>query len=190
MPEEVGERIGRASVLVGLPPAFNDELVRRAAALQWIQLLSSGTDVLQRLPSLAPQTIVTSTHGVHGPPVSEVAFLHMLAVARQYDRVVRNRASETWEKPPQRLLCGRTVVILGVGTIAAALARRCTAFEMRVIGVSSTPRPLDGFDGMLPRTRLIEAAGLADFLVALVPLTAETANIVNAAVFAAMKPTA
>jgi len=108
----VGSEIETASVLIGLPPAFSDDLVQRASRLEWIQLLSSGTDVLRRLPSLRPGVVVTSTQGVHAPPVSEMAFLHMLAVALQYDRTVRNRALERWEKPPQPLLCGRTVVIL------------------------------------------------------------------------------
>src|SRR6266700_3588913 len=66
----------------------------------------------------------------------------------------------------------------------------CKAFGMTTIGISRTPRQLDGFDAIYPREKLLDAAAQADFLLALVPYTKENHKIVDAAVFAAMKPTA
>ena len=59
---------------------------------------------------------------------------------------------------------------------------------MQVIGVSATPRSLPDFDRMMPRSDLQEAAALADFLVALVPLSPATRHIIGGKVLAAMKP--
>ena len=86
----------------------------------------------------------------------------------------------------------RVVMLLGhgAGAIAEHVAKVCQAFGMTTLGISRTPRKLDGFDAIYPREKLLEAAAQADFLLALVPYTKENDKIVNAAVFDVMKPTA
>ena len=88
------------------------------------------------------------------------------------------------------MLAGKTVGILGVGLIAEYLAPLCKAFGMTTIGFTGTPRPTPGFDRMVKRDDLVAVAPELDFLVALIPMSAETRNIVGAKVFAAMKPSA
>jgi D-2-hydroxyacid dehydrogenase (NADP+) len=188
--EDVGERIADVQALFGFGPSFDDDLIRRAAKLEWVQFLSSGTDALSRLPSLRPEVVVTSCYGVHGPSVSEMVFLHMLTLARNYALLRRNQDDETWEEFDQVLLHGKTIVIVGTGLIASALAGRCKAFGMTVIGVTQTPRSLQGFDRMFHRSQLKDATSLADFLVLIAPLTTETKGLIDAAVLNAMKPSA
>jgi D-2-hydroxyacid dehydrogenase (NADP+) len=187
-PGAVGDEAAGVEGMLAYGHHFSEAIVARARRLKWIQSLTTGTDAILRLKSLKPGTIVTSTAGMHAPQMSEMAFLHMLVLARNYPRMLDNQRSATWERWPQPLLYRKTIVILGVGAIALGLAKRCKAFEMAVIGVSSTPRALPDFDRMLPRSGLEQAAALADFLVALVPLSPGTRHIVNAKVFAAMKP--
>jgi phosphoglycerate dehydrogenase-like enzyme len=186
--QNAGAEISRASAIIGFPSALNEAVVHEAVRLRWIQLLSSGTDILSRLPSLSSSVTVTSMRGIHGPPVSEAVFLHMLLLARQHQQVFRNRDAERWVQVRPLLLDKRTVVILGVGKIAEELARRCKAFGMRVLGVSATPRVVDGFDQIRPRSDLLETVRRADFFVVLASLTDETRKIVDARVLAAMKP--
>jgi phosphoglycerate dehydrogenase-like enzyme len=145
------------------------------------------TDAILRLKSLR-ETIVTSTAGMHAADV-EMAFLQCWC-SPGIPRMLDNQRRGNWERWPQPLLYRKTVVILGVGAIAVGLAKRCKAFEMQVIGVSATPRALPDFDRMMPRSELEQAAALADFLVALLPLSPATRHIVNGKVFAAMKPCA
>jgi phosphoglycerate dehydrogenase-like enzyme len=187
---DAGSKIADAAALFGFGPSFDDDLIQRAQQLEWIQFLSSGTDALSRLPSLRPEVVVTSTHGVHGPSVSEMAFLHMLTLARNYALIRRNQDRGRWEEFDQVLLYKKTVVIVGTGVIAAGLAQRCKAFGMSVLGVTRTPRDMDHFDGMFLRSQMEDAARQADFLVLLAPLTPETAGMVNARVLAAMKRSA
>ena len=61
---------------------------------------------------------------------------------------------------------------------------------MNVFGVSGSDRVPTGFDGIFPRGELLRAAALADFLILIVPLSAETENMIDATVLAAMKPDA
>jgi D-2-hydroxyacid dehydrogenase (NADP+) len=170
------------------PRIFNDALLQRAPRLEWIQAFTTGTDAVKHLPSLRPEVILTSMRGIHGPQMAEMAMMLMIALARDFPRHIRNQVAHRWTKHEQRQLGGKTVVILGIGVSGEALAIGAKAFGMRVIGVTGTPRSLPGFDQVLPRDRLIEAAGEADFLCLLLPWTPENDKIVNARVLNAMKP--
>jgi len=180
----------QAEVLIGHHFQFDEDLLARAPRLRWIQSLTTGTDAILKLKALRSGVTVTSTRGMHGPQMSELVFLHMLALTRDFPRMQRNQAAGLWERWPQPLLWGKTVVVVGVGAISEALAPRCKAFGMTVHGVSGSPRVPEGFDRVLPRSELAQAAACADYLVLIVPLSPETENLVDARVLATMKPEA
>src|SRR5262245_54642806 len=161
----------------------------RARRLKWVNALGTGLDGIVDQPSLSRDVIVTATRGIHGVPMSEMAFMLMLALARDFPRVVHAQDQGVYRRWTPRLLHGRTVGIVGVGLIAEARAPRCKAFGMTVLGVSRTARPVAGFDRIHARSDLIAVAGEADFLVLLVPLEADTQRMVDERILAAMKPT-
>jgi D-2-hydroxyacid dehydrogenase (NADP+) len=187
---KVDPLIADAEVLITFPAMIRDETLIKAPRLKWAQALTTGVDGLIDLPSLRPDVIVTNVRGIHGAPVSESALLSMLALARQMPRSIRAQDRHQWDVWPSSLLDGKTVGILGVGAIAEALAPRCKAMGLRVIGISTTTeRKPAAFDEMRPRDRLAEAVADLDFFVLLTPLTPQTRHIVDARIFNAMKPT-
>jgi phosphoglycerate dehydrogenase-like enzyme len=158
-----------------------------AAKLRWIQALGTGLDGITDQPALSPGVTVTSLHGVHGAPVSEAALASMLALARDLPGFVRAQDEHQWKRWPARLLQDRTVGILGVGVIAEALAPKCKALGMTVIGISSAPRQVAGFDRMHPVGELLKVLPEVDHFVLLTPYSAATHQMIDAKVFAAMK---
>jgi phosphoglycerate dehydrogenase-like enzyme len=76
-----------------------------------------------------------------------------------------------------------------VGLIAEALAPKCKALGMTVIGFTSARREVAGFDAMHARGELVARAPSLDHLVLLAPYSEETRRFIDARVFAAMKPT-
>ena len=70
---------------------FDAALLQQATRLRWIQSLTTGTDGIMQLPNLRPGIIVTSTRGMHGPQMSELVFLQMLVLLRDFDRIRRNQ---------------------------------------------------------------------------------------------------
>src|SRR5215813_372250 len=188
--EKVGPYIADADALLTFTPMLSDEVVRAATNLKWIQTLGSGVDNLIDLPSLPQDVIVTNVHGIHGAPVSEAALAAMFALSRDLPRFVRNQDRREWARWPARLLDRKTVGIFGIGVIAAALAPKCKALGMRVVGISSGPRDVPGFDRMVGRENLATAVAACDYFVLLTPLTPQTRNIIGAKILAAMKPTA
>jgi D-2-hydroxyacid dehydrogenase (NADP+) len=178
---------GNCEILLVRNDEIFADLIAAMPRLRFIQALTTGTDYIAALPKLAPQVLVAAARGFHGPQMSELAFLFMLAFARKFPDVLENQRRRIWDRCEQRLLAGKTAVIVGVGQIAEELAHRCKVFGMSVIGVSSRSSA-PGFDTIYPRARLPEAAGLADFLIVLAPLTKENWHLVDAAAIEAMKP--
>jgi D-2-hydroxyacid dehydrogenase (NADP+) len=178
-----------ADVLLTFGPMMKDEVLRGATRLKWVQALGTGVDGVIDQPSLRPEVVITNVRGIHGEPVSEAALLAMLALSRRLPDSVRYQDKRSWTRWPPRLVDSKTVGIYGVGLIAEALAPRCKALGMSVVGFTSTKREVPGFDRMHLRSELMEVAKELDYLVLLVPYSEATRHVIDARVFAAMKPT-
>jgi phosphoglycerate dehydrogenase-like enzyme len=161
-----------------------------AGHLKWVQALGTGLDGITDQPALEPGVTVTSLHGVHGAPVSEAALASMLALSRDIPGFVRAQDERAWKRWPARLLHEKTVGILGVGAIAETLAPKCKAMGMTVVGFSSAPRRVNGFDRMHAVSELTTVLPECDHLVLLTPYSPATHQMIDARVFAAMKRTA
>ena len=179
-----------AEVLVALSPAIDEALIGNLPRLEWVHALSTGVDNIVAMPNLRPEVTLTASRGIHGPQMSEMAFLLMMSSIRHFPAMIANQAVGVWERWPQPLLWQKTICIVGLGSIAEDLAARCVAFGMRVTGVSDGREAAPHVAQIYPRAQLRQAAAEADFLVVLVPYTQATHHLINAEIFAAMKPTA
>jgi D-2-hydroxyacid dehydrogenase (NADP+) len=186
--DEALEHAAWADILMAFGQQVKTDFFRNTPRLKWVHSLGTGTDGIIDSPYLGKDVIVTATRGIHGPPISELAFLLMLAFNRDFRRIERQREAKLWQRFPGRLLDGKTVGILGVGAIAEGLGPRCKAFGMRVVGISRTVRPLTGFDKIYSRAEITAAAAELDYFVLLLPLEPDTRNIVDDRVLAAIKP--
>ena len=114
---------------------MRDEVFANAPKLKWVQALGTGVDGVIDQPSLGKDVTVTNIRGIHGAPVSEAAIMSMLALSRDLPRSVRSQDQNSWTRWPPKLLDNKTVGIYGIGLIAEALAPRCKAFGMTVVGL-------------------------------------------------------
>lgn len=187
--EDIRHHADRMEILVTIFRVA-DELLTRAVNLKWIQVTTSGVNYLLSRPSLGKDVIVTSARGIHGPAVSEMAFLLMLALNRDLPRMIRNQDRELWERWPGRLLYQKKVGILGIGVIGEEIARKCKAFGMTVFGVDIFRRELDSVDSFFGPEDLLQVAGEVDYLILVAPSTPQTEKIVGVKVLGRMKPTA
>ena len=189
LPESV-PHFPEADIIMAAGHGFNDERLAKANKLQWIHAMTTGFDAIAGSRTLRPEVILTTTRGIHGPQMAEMAFLYMLNLARDYPRMHDNQKKHVWQRWTQVRLHGKTVVITGLGHIAEALAPRCKAFGMTVLGVSATSRAVAGFDQVFDYSQLADAAAHADFLVVLTPYSREMDNLINARILSVMKPNA
>jgi len=169
---------------------LRDHMLVGAPQLQWIQSLATGVDHFLRCPSLKPEVLITSGRGIHGPPMREQVVYMMMAVNRDATRQVEDHQHRIWARRLWRTLHGKTAVIVGTGIVGAAIGELLKAFGMHVVGISRTPRLENGFDEIVPVDRLLAAAARADYLINVLPAAPHNFTLFDAAVFAAMKPSA
>lgn len=159
--------------------------------LRFIQLTSAGFD---RVPMDYVQSHGIEIHnarGVYSAPMAEFAVGSVLQIYKQFPFFRENQKAHRWEKRRDlRELTGKTVLILGCGSVGTECAKRFRAFACKLIGVDIYPRQDERFDEILPLTALDETLPAADVLILTVPLTDETRGLINAARLAAMKPDA
>jgi len=188
--EEALIHVPETEVIISIARWFTKEVAQKAINLKWLQCNITGTDHLIESLGDRRDIILTSGRGIHGPQMTEVTLLHMLALYRQVRRLTKNQETHTWDRFLPYVLENRLVAILGLGAIAEHMARCFRALGMTVYGISRTDRKIEGIDKVFSRTDLTEAVKDVDFLIVLVPFNPETHNIIDAKVFYAMKPSA
>ncbi len=185
---EIGDFIEKANILLAF--RISDGFLKRATQLQWIQSLATGVDYILNLPSLRKEILLTSTRGIHGPQMSELAFLLMLALNRNFPQNVRNQDQGLWDRWPSKLLYQKKVGIFGIGTIGEEIARKCKAFKMEVYGIDIIKRAVGAVDHFFGPQDILKVAREVDYLILVAPKTPETENIIGKDVLSSMKSTA
>ena len=148
-------------------------------SLRVVQTLSAGVDWL---PPLPVEVTLCDARGVHDIAVAEWVLSAILAAARKLPEMVDSQRAGRWERPPQSELHGSRVLILGYGSIGEAVEVRLEPFGVEVERVARAAR-----EGVHPIDALGELLPVADVVVLLVPLTGETAGLVDARFLGRMK---
>ncbi len=140
-----------------------------------------GVDAIDLAAAAAAGIPVHNTPGMFGEEVADMAMGYILMLARGLHRVDRAVHAGTWLKIRGETLAGKTVSILGVGSIGRALARRAVAHGCVVLGHDELPIPPETALGLgLHEVGFEELLERADYLVLACPLTARTRHIINA----------
>jgi phosphoglycerate dehydrogenase-like enzyme len=151
------------------------------AHLRVVQTLSAGVDWLRgRVPA---GITVCNARGVYDGPVAEWVVGAILAMQRGLVESRDAQLKKQWRPFEPEELAGLRVVILGFGSIGAAVADRLRPFRVDVVGVARLRR-----QGVLGLDDVDEVLQSADILIDLLPLSAETAGFVDAHRLALLPP--
>ncbi len=176
--------LGKGDLLVAAYGASRAlEVAAHLDGLRFIQLFSAGVDsVVGRIPH---GVALCDAAGVHDVGVSEWVMMAILASYRHLAEHLESQRVGSWrsESLPGEDLAGARVVIVGAGSIGAALEARLLAFGAAIIRVARRERA-----GVHAVSELPSLLPDADVVVILLPLTAETRGVVDANVLAAMRP--
>jgi phosphoglycerate dehydrogenase-like enzyme len=187
--------LGRATILWDFPagkPEHGGGLAR-APNVRWVQTTSAGVGQLVHSLGLAnSDLLVTTARGVHAEALAEFVFLAFLAHAKDLPRLQTDQRAHRWERYCCGELAGKTVLIIGAGSIGSQVGRIAAAFGMRVIAVVNQPSPARkaelSADEVVGQDRLLEMLPRADYVVMCTPHTPRTEGMISAAAIAAMKP--
>jgi phosphoglycerate dehydrogenase-like enzyme len=180
------EQMARTEALMayGVPPG----LLPAMPKLRWVQAMTAGVEGWIGLPDLPANLTLTCARGTHRESMPENIIGALLYAAKPYAAAVENQRHRKWVQGPAQPLTGKTLGILGLGAIAQDVARIAAALNLRVIGTRRRPEPMAHVAEVLPPERTPEVLAQSDFLLLLLPATAETDNFINAERLAMMKP--
>ena len=194
--EDTAKRIGDGHVMV-VTGFWDNSYIDAGSNLRFIQACGAGYNQFDLDAITAKDLRFANASGVNVNAVSDHAMALILGLSRKIHLARDNQRAKHWRGMISDLsrredeLAGKTIVIFGMGAIGSRLARLAKAFEMTVIGVRRNTAAIkdivdeahtpDAFTGLL---------GRADFVALTCPLTDETANIIDGAALAAMRPDA
>lgn len=171
---------------------LKDPELAQAPLLRWVHTSAVAVETLC-LPELFARGIaVSNTRGVQAVPIAEHVMAVALALAKQMPFVIENQRQSRWAQNEFMgarlpwLMKGRTLGLIGVGTIGSEIARRADAFGMRVVALRR--RAAYGTIGHVERVygpeALDEFLAQCHVLVICAPLTPETNSMMGARQFA------
>jgi phosphoglycerate dehydrogenase-like enzyme len=192
-----------------VPQMLSDALEHVLAALpalEVVQLVTAGADAfVGRLPD---GVLLCDARGVHGGSTSEWVLAVLLASVRSLPRFVHAQAERRWDYTFTDELAGKRVLVVGAGDVGGQIRRKLLTFDAEVTMVARRARPADdpdssGDPGSGDPGRASGSGGAgspavhgvdelpallpsADVVVVVVPLTAATRGLVDAAFLARM----
>ncbi|WP_435828127.1 2-hydroxyacid dehydrogenase [Micromonospora purpureochromogenes] len=148
------------------------EPIARMPRLKVVQTVTAGYDHV--LPYLRPGLTLANGRGVHDAATAELAVALTLAARRRLPDFVRAGGEGRWASVWSTGLADARVLIVGYGSIGAAIERRLAGFEVDISRVARSARP-----GVRPVSELPELLPRADVVILATPLTPETEGLVN-----------
>ena len=162
------------------PTQATVEVMRHMKRLRVVQALTAGVDLLR--PHLPAGAVLCNARGAHDASTAEWVVAAMLGALRHFQRFALEQSAGRWAYQFTDQLATKTVLIVGYGSIGAAVERRLDGFEVTVLRVARGQRP--GVSGLAELPSLLPSA---DVVVLLVPFTPETEGMVDGAFLARMK---
>lgn len=189
--------LGRATILFDFDRTNREDLPELAPNVRWLQATSSGIGQFvarMEYPQRMPETVFTTASGVHARPLAEFALMSMLGHMRGLLPTVHAQSEKRWERFAGSDLEGRTVAVVGYGSIGQEVGRLAQAFGVRVLGIRRRPDRVDPAsihaDELYGPEDLMACLPRADFLVLAAPHTAETERMIGAEQLAALPESA
>ncbi|MDI7259540.1 MAG: D-2-hydroxyacid dehydrogenase [Thermodesulfobacteriota bacterium] len=175
-PEEAFDFIEEAEIIFSWE--IPDALLKKAKKLVWFASMAAGNEHLIRNPHL-PETLIFTKTTIYGEMMAEYVFAYILYFCRDLAKYFKNQKDKAWEQKRPDRLHGKTIGILGLGSVGKEVAKRAKQFGMNVLGVKRTPKPIEDIDQVFGPKDLEKMIPLVDYLVVALPLTPETDHILG-----------
>jgi len=165
-------------------------LSARAPRLRWIHSLTGGAEQWLASPDLPADVLLTCARGSHRVQMPENILGALFFLTKQLGAIALDQREHRWTRRINETLAGKTLGILGLGAIGTEVARKAAALEMRVIGTRREQRAVPMVDRVWGPDGTGEVLSRSDFVLLLLPSTAQTRGLVDARLLSLMKPSA
>ncbi len=162
----------------------------KASDLKWIHWCGAGVDAVL-FPALAnSEVVLTNAHGIFNQSMAEFALAFVLNEAKSARRLAANQASNKWDYHLNRKVAGTKALVFGVGGIGRETGRLFRAVGIEVDGVGRSNRDGDAvFGKIIAQSDSKQHVRDYDWVIGIMPSTAQTDGFFNASFFDAMSET-
>lgn len=196
-PQDIVSRAEGAEILLTNKTILTDEIMSKLPEVRYIGLLSTGTNAVDLSAAAHRGITVTNIPAYSTASVAQLVFALLLELCMRtglHDRAVHEgewvrSVDFMFTKAPLVELEGRTMGIIGYGSIGKRVAGIAAAMGMKVAAYSRTKREENEIDGFR-WLELPELLGQSDVVSLHCPLTPETKGLINRETIALMKPSA
>jgi len=167
----------------------DNAMMEKAPRLRVIGRAGVGVDNIDLEAATKRGIAVMNTPGGNAVAVAEHTLALMLALARHVTRADASTHAGKWEKKSLQgtELKGKTLGIVGLGRVGIEVARRATAFGMKVIAHDPYVAPSLAQQLQITLAAMDEVFAKADYLTLHVGLTKQTERMINAETIRKMK---
>ncbi len=178
--------LNEAEVFVG--SRFDTKFLSQSGfKLKLIHATSAGVEAYMPLDWLPPGATLTNSSGIQADKVGEFGLLALLMLNDQIPRHMTSQRNHEWRQAFSTPIRGKTVLIVGVGSLGEAVAEKARLLGMRVTGIRRNGASHPHVDQMYKPDALHAALADCDFLVLSCPLTEHTRGMIGAPEIARMK---
>ena len=189
--EELSEAIDNANILIVRSTKVFAETIEAGKSLELIIRAGAGVNNIDLEKASSSGVYVANCPGKNSDAVAELALGHIIACDRRIVDASLDLRSGNWKKKAYQNaagLKGRTLGIIGLGSIGRALAKLAKGLDMRVIAWSRslTPDKADKLD-LVYCESIDEVAANADVISVHLAMTPDTKHLLNTKFFNKMK---
>ena len=164
-------------------------LKKIAPNLKWIHLISAGVEHLLPLDWMFDDLVLTNSSGVHAKMAGEYGLMSILMLQRHMTKIITNQKDKKFVSLFSNPIKGKTIVLVGTGSLGSSMARLLAPLGVNIIGVNKRGRKVEGCSKVITIDKIDSVLPDADFLYLAVPGTTETKNLINRKRLDMLKPT-
>lgn len=167
-----------------------ENLGQVAPNLKWIHCIGAGVEHMLPMDWLPGRVILTNNKGVHAAKAGEFGLMSILMLHSHIPAIVTNQRDRVYDSLYASPIAGKTLVVIGTGSLGGAVARKMHELGVYVIGVNRSGQPVKGCDEIVTTTQLDDVLPRADYVLAATPDTPDTRGLLDRRRLDLMKPTA
>ena len=167
-----------------------ENLATLAPKLKWIHCIGAGVEHLCPMDWVPEGVTITNNKGAHAAKAGEFALMAVLMLHNKMPAILSNQRKAEWNSLFSTPIEGKTVGLIGVGSIGGGAAQQLSKLPVHVIGVTRHGRPHEHVDEMVAMDQLDAVLPRMDYIFVSVPSTPETIGLFNRDRLQTLKPRA
>ena len=156
-----------------------ENLAQLAPNLKWIHCIGAGVEHLLPLDWIPQGVTLTNNKGVHAAKAGEFGLMSILMLHSHMPAIVTNQRNRIYDSLYASPIAGKTLVVIGTGSLGGAAAKMVQTLGVHVIGVNRHGGPVDGCNEIVTTDDLDEVLPRADYVLAATPDTPETRGLLD-----------